>query len=375
VTEYRSAPESVKVDDAKQRQIVIDAPIYGVVDDYRTAWRPGVFDDSIERRKPSLLWGHDWRDPIGAFKDAEQKSDRLRVVYQLDDFDAVPRARQAFAQADSGTIRDASFGFNHLKTDEEPFDDDEGAVWINRARLDEHSLVLVGAVPGAGVAGVRHVAAADVLRLAHELEAGEISLDDALSMVTRIAMESETRAMHVHAKQDGSGTERHSHAEMPANHGHPGSGLMPAYALKLSRDAKAPYGNVHYADPGYQDDGVKRYPVDTEEHAKAAWSYINQAKNADKYEPGDLAKVKASIKAALSKFGVDGRAAPGTPDNLPAPGFEEVEDQEEEQIECPVCGAMNPGDALTCDKCGAELPEQSRVAISEARQLLEEIER
>lgn len=309
MTEYRSAPESVKVDDAKQRQIVIDAPIYGVVDDYRTAWRPGVFDDSIERRKPSLLWGHDWRDPIGAYKDHEAQKDRLQVVYQLDDFEAVPRARQAFAQAASGTIRDASFGFNHLKTDESPFENEDDAVWINRARLDEHSLVLVGAVPGAGVAGVRQVPTVEVLRLARSLESGEISLDDALSMVTRIAMENETRAMHVHAKQDGSGTINHSHAEQPDNHGHAGSGLMPAYAFKLNR---------------------------------------------------------ATITTS---------SAQGIPDNLPAPGMEEVEDQSEEQIECPACGAMNPGDALVCQKCGAELPEASRVAIAEARQLLEEIER
>jgi hypothetical protein len=67
---------------------------------------------------------------------------------------------------------------------------------------------------------------------------------------------------------------------------------------------KKPYGDVPYADPGKQSDGVKRYPVDTAAHAKAAWSYINMPKNAAKYSAADLKAIKGRIKAALAKFGV-----------------------------------------------------------------------
>src|SRR5215471_3695825 len=73
----------------------------------------------------------------------------------------------------------------------------------------------------------------------------------------------------------------------------------------MAEDAKKPYGDVEYADPGYQSDKKKRYPVDTEEHARAAWSYINQAGNASAYSSEDLAKVKAKIKAACKKFGIE----------------------------------------------------------------------
>ncbi|MDE2021097.1 MAG: hypothetical protein KGJ13_12235, partial [Patescibacteria group bacterium] len=73
----------------------------------------------------------------------------------------------------------------------------------------------------------------------------------------------------------------------------------------LRGDPKKPYGDVSYADPGYQKDKKKRYPVNTEEHAKAAWSYINQKKNADKYTPDQLAHIKGRIKAALKHFGVE----------------------------------------------------------------------
>lgn len=53
-----------------------------------------------------------------------------------------------------------------------------------------------------------------------------------------------------------------------------------------------------FADPGYQEDGANRYPVDTEAHIRAAWSYINMPKNAKAYSSEDLAKVKAKIISA-----------------------------------------------------------------------------
>ncbi len=68
---------------------------------------------------------------------------------------------------------------------------------------------------------------------------------------------------------------------------------------------KKPYGDVSYADPGYQSDGKKRYPLDTERHCRAAWSYINQKNNAGKYTSEQLAKIKARIKSALKSYGVD----------------------------------------------------------------------
>jgi HK97 family phage prohead protease len=73
-------------------------------------------------------------------------------------------------------------------------------------------------------------------------------------------------------------------------------------------DPKTPYGpksEVTYADPGYQEDGKARYPLDTADHVRAAWSYINMPKNAAKYTAEQVAKIKARIKAAGKKFGVE----------------------------------------------------------------------
>lgn len=66
-----------------------------------------------------------------------------------------------------------------------------------------------------------------------------------------------------------------------------------------------PYGEVRYADPGYRSDGVKRYPIDSKPHARAAWSYINQKGNANLYTAAQLARVKSRIKSAAKSFGIN----------------------------------------------------------------------
>jgi len=77
--------------------------------------------------------------------------------------------------------------------------------------------------------------------------------------------------------------------------------IKPAY---INFAEKEPYGDVVYADPGYQEDNVKRYPIDTEEHVRAAWSYINMPKNAEKYSDEHLAIIKQKIQQAAEKFDI-----------------------------------------------------------------------
>src|SRR4029077_9501783 len=52
-----------------------------------------------------------------------------------------------------------------------------------------------------------------------------------------------------------------------------------------STSDNSPRGNeeLNFADPGYQPDGKQRYPIDTERHLRAAWSYINKPRNAGRY--------------------------------------------------------------------------------------------
>jgi phage head maturation protease len=64
------------------------------------------------------------------------------------------------------------------------------------------------------------------------------------------------------------------------------------------KEKTEPYGDVEYADEGLREDKKKRYPIDTEEHIRAAWNYINKEKNQKKYSPADVTKVKNKIIAA-----------------------------------------------------------------------------
>src|SRR5258705_3781815 len=66
------------------------------------------------------------------------------------------------------------------------------------------------------------------------------------------------------------------------------------------KEGQSKYGDVKYADPVN-----KKYPLDSETHVRAAWSYINMPKNAAKYSSSDVATMKGRIKAAGKKYGID----------------------------------------------------------------------
>jgi HK97 family phage prohead protease len=95
-----------------------------------------------------------------------------------------------------------------------------------------------------------------------------------------------------------------------ANLHHAALGIWPATHAKemhagraAMADTKAkPYGDVTYADPKNG-----KYPLDTEAHIRAAWSYINMPKNASQYPMNGvtLSQVKAKIAAAMKRIGAD----------------------------------------------------------------------
>ena len=60
------------------------------------------------------------------------------------------------------------------------------------------------------------------------------------------------------------------------------------------------YGDVQFADPVNN-----KYPVDTPEHVRAAWSYINHKDNAAKYDKDEVRTIKERIKRAAKKHGVE----------------------------------------------------------------------
>ena len=85
------------------------------------------------------------------------------------------------------------------------------------------------------------------------------------------------------------------------------------------KHAEEEYGDVKYAD-----EKNKKYPIDTEEHIRAAWNYINKEENASKYDAEDVKSIKAKIVAAwkdkIDKDGppsADAEKARTDADNIP----------------------------------------------------------
>lgn len=172
----------------------------GIVDDYGSMWDPHCFDAYAQKRMPVLCWAHSWADPIGVAVSYTPSDEGPTVRFKFDDFDAVPQAKRAFAQVKSGTIGDCSVGFSNT-TRRDPTEEERSAhpgakEFIVSAELDETSLVLRGAVPGAKVVALRsagvtaEVPVEFVVDLARKKAAGEITQEEAEAAIELVATQS-----------------------------------------------------------------------------------------------------------------------------------------------------------------------------------------
>lgn len=66
------------------------------------------------------------------------------------------------------------------------------------------------------------------------------------------------------------------------------------------KEGEREYGDVQFADPTNN-----KYPIDSPEHVRAAWSYINHKDNAAKYAASEVKTIKERIKRAAKKHGVE----------------------------------------------------------------------
>ncbi|WP_280414866.1 HK97 family phage prohead protease [Nocardia carnea] len=213
--------------------------------EYLEAFAPGAFARSIQDRghKIPLMVQHERRSlPIGRASKLTETDDGLHAEFLVSRTTA---GDDALTLVRDGLVDSFSIGFRPIRQETRM-----GTVVRVEASLSEVSLVTSPAYAGALIGGVR---AQDIRRL---------DLDTAWR---RYKLEFEV----------------------------------------FDRSDKEPYGSVEYADPGYQKDGKKRYPLDSERHVRAAWSYVNMPKNQKAYTAQQLARIKAKIKSAAKKFGIE----------------------------------------------------------------------
>lgn len=187
-------------DNGGQPGVTLRAIRPGVVDDYGSLWEPDAFDESLGQRLPTLCWAHNWSEPLGPGLAYRTGSDGPEIDFGFSDFDAVPQARRAHAQVNDGTIQDCSVGFWDAQR-RDPTDDERKKYpgireVIIKAKLDEVSLVLRGAVPGANVMAVRspQVAVDAALDLNRRVQEGEITKEQAKEALKLLALDDEPPA-------------------------------------------------------------------------------------------------------------------------------------------------------------------------------------
>lgn len=174
---YRGEVRAVADDPGRFEALVV---VYSVLDDYETIFDPGCFTESLQQRLPRITWAHSWSEPLGRYVDFRDSNEGLTLIGEFDDFDAVPRARQAYAQLLSGTIDQFSVGFHSIDRYEE-----DGIVHFRKVGLDEVALVLVGAVPGTKLLavrsslGLREVPEDLVINLAKQVASGDLTQKEA----------------------------------------------------------------------------------------------------------------------------------------------------------------------------------------------------
>jgi hypothetical protein len=75
--------------------------------------------------------------------------------------------------------------------------------------------------------------------------------------------------------------------------------------IERRKDVNPERGEHEYGDVKFADPVNNKYPIDTAEHVRAAWSYINHKDNAAKYDKDEVQKIKERIKRAAKKHGVE----------------------------------------------------------------------
>jgi HK97 family phage prohead protease len=199
VSETRAALAEVRATTVKgQPGVTLQAITAGGPDSYGSVWNPHAFDASLAVRRPPLVWQHQSAEPLGRCVDYRTSDNGPQLDFLFSDLEAVPTARRAYTQVKDGTISECSVGFSgtvrRSLTAAEKAAYPGGVEYIEKANLDELSLVTIGAVKGAKVLAVR-AGASIRAEIERDYRAGELSfrqyrqaiaLEDELDAALRI---------------------------------------------------------------------------------------------------------------------------------------------------------------------------------------------
>jgi HK97 family phage major capsid protein/HK97 family phage prohead protease len=306
---------------------------------FRESIAPGAFRKTLRERRPIIQYDHG-RDvrvgstPIASLQELREDDEGLFIQARLFDNAVVDPVRQAI---EGGAISGMSFRFQVTRDE---WRDGSGKLVkpeeigdLIRSPGDRGPLQRTIRELQLFEAGPVAFPAYSTTSVSVRSALAELPDDDRDRLIAELVEDARQTAVRADDPSDDSGDGKVTYSVVE-DHGcgegkfavvksddqknescHPSKELAQAHVKELSGggdkseqkaaappkdDAKKPYGNVTYADPKNN-----KYPIDTAAHAKAAWSYINMPKNQADYSPAEVAAIKARIKTALKKFGVD----------------------------------------------------------------------
>ncbi len=184
---------------------------YKATDTYGTRFAQGGCKEYMDAfpNRPTLLFGHGMQGGIDAVLghrvDWKESPQGLDIKFEFDDFDAVPRAKQAFTQLRSRSLDSFSVGF--IREKDQRSDDNEFTL-ISKYQLPEVSIVIEASNPGTGVlqlSGTRSDQADAIADVMSRLHADQLTVEEANTEMRTILARADDAKMKDCATCGGTG--------------------------------------------------------------------------------------------------------------------------------------------------------------------------
>ncbi len=75
--------------------------------------------------------------------------------------------------------------------------------------------------------------------------------------------------------------------------------------IKRRDDVNPDQGEREHGDVQFADPTNNKYPLDSPQHVRSAWSYIHHKDNANKYDNDEVETIKGRIRRAAKQYGVE----------------------------------------------------------------------
>lgn len=156
--------------------------VFNELDSYKDVVVKGAFEESLAKKKPSLLWQHRSGEPVGVYTEVREDDHGLFVAGKL--ALKTVRGAEAYELLKMGAISGLSIGY---VTNDDSYDRETGITTLKEIDLWEVSLVTFPANESARVSAVKNIDEIDTLAQAEDyLRESGLSKSEACRIVGKV---------------------------------------------------------------------------------------------------------------------------------------------------------------------------------------------